>query len=722
MIRHIPEGIVPFNDCGYGRTPVIPFTGQDILLDCVCDSGMPALEIQGAKDVSASPESHGEHRWQFRLRAFSSACSFQYRFVCGEEKTAWFPLDVLQKETISSPLEIGCGWIKLYDRTYLNFQSADSGFTVMPDDHPTEQIVSLPAPWHLALGQEGIWKLSFRQETRAVCPKMVLGIRANGTVGWQEVVIRGTQHHVWGTGERFDSVDQEGKGSCGQVVEHFTQQGPWTYMPIPFFMTDAGFGYYRNTSCSVSMQFKDSIHISSLILPNQKDFWFLGTPAKQLSAYIHQTGKPVLPPEWAFGLWISANGWQNDQDVDDQLEALQKYRCPASVMVLEAWSDESTFYRWSNAWKNPEKMVKRVRDAGLHLILWQIPAIKALKDCPDPEAVRRDRALAVSKGWVIRHQDGTPYEIPERWFEGSLLPDFTNPEACAWWFSKRDHLLNAGVEGFKTDGGEFLYGSDFLLWDGTRGQEAHNAYPIQYLRAYQEWMAKRGVHGVTFSRAGFTGAQTVPIHWAGDQLSTWDELKAQLNAGISAGLSGVLFWGFDIGGFAGELPEAELYLRATAFACFCPVMQWHAEPRSGQFYATHDQAFNNDRSPWNLAEKLNEPQIIEIACAFARLREQLRPYLWNEAQFCAEHERPLMAHLCLDYPEDSQALSCQDEYMLGRRYLVAPIVEKGANGRMIYLPAGTWRHYFSEAVVQGPVLRYVSCPMKEALVYEKMEK
>ena len=60
--------------------------------------------------------------------------------------------------------------------------------------------------------------------------------------------------------------------------------------------------------------------------------------------------------------------------------------------------------------------------------------------------------------------------------------------------------------------------------------------------------------------------------------------------------------------------------------------------------------------------------------------------------------------------------------MLGRRYLVAPIVEKGANGRMIYLPAGTWRHYFSEEVVQGPVLRYVSCPMKEALVYEKMEK
>lgn len=166
------------------------------------------------------------------------------------------------------------------------------------------------------------------------------------------------------------------------------------------------------------------------------------------------------------------------------------------------------------------------------------------------------------------------------------------------------------------------------------GVEAHNLYPMQYEQAYHAWMRCRGVDGVLFSRAGYAGAQTVPIHWAGDQLSTWSELQTQLKAGLSAGLSGVLFWNFDVGGVAGELPEAELYLRATAMGCFCPVMQWHAEPSNGQFYATHEAAFNNDRSPWNLAEKLGDPALLEISCNFARLREKLRPYLWAEAQHC----------------------------------------------------------------------------------------
>ena len=350
-------------------------------------------------------------------------------------------------------------------------------------------------------------------------------------------------------------------------------------------------------------------------------------------------------------------------------------------MVLEAWSDESTFYRWNAVWPDPAETVRRIRQQGLHLVLWQIPVLKALNDCPEVEPVQRDCEEAIAKGYVVRREDGSPYVVPDKWFAGSLLPDFTNPEACRWWFDKRQPLLEMGVEGFKTDGGEFLFGSDFRLTDGTPGSEAHNRYPMQYVKAYHDWMQASGVSGVTFSRAGYTGAQTVPIHWAGDQLSTWEELRGQLSAGLSAGLSGVLFWSFDIGGFAGEIPDRELYLRATAMGCFCPVMQWHAEPRNGQFFATGDAAWNNDRSPWNLASRWNDPSIAEIACAFARLRERLRPMLYEEAKACVKEDRPMMAHLCLDFPEDPLALACVDEYMLGRKLLVAPIVQPGVEGR-----------------------------------------
>ena len=722
MIRHIPEGIFPFDDCGYSRKPFCPFEGQMITLDCLCDAGEPVLEYCGIQEKAPAACYLGELRWRFVIPAFQCATSFQYRFVCDKERSSWYKIDVLKKRNFSSPLEIGSGWIQLEENIFLNYDLTEKAFSITLSNQRIEASSCLHSPWKLETGHHSIWSLLCGNSKRITCIEMSVGLREDGSIAWQEMVIEGSHKHIWGTGERFDSVDQQGKGTCGKVVEHFTQQGQWAYSPTPFFMTDAGFGFYRDTGCDVKMEFGEKIRITSLYLPNKKDTWLIGAPSEQLCTYMNLTGLPDLPPEWAFGLWISANGWCCDADVEEQLVAIKKYCCPASVMVLEAWSDESTFYRWSDAWKNPQQMINKVRKAGLHLVLWQIPVIKAIKDSPDREAVVRDRAVALSKGWVVRHTDGSPYVIPERWFEGSLLPDFTNAEACDWWFSKRDHLLFSGVEGFKTDGGEFLFGSDINLSDGTHGWEAHNAYAMQYIRAYNEWMKRHGVHGVTFSRAGYAGAQTVPIHWAGDQLSTWEELRSQLTAGISAGLSGIVFWSFDIGGFAGELPEAELYLRATAFACFCPVMQWHAEPRSGQFYATHDKAYNNDRSPWNLAEKLNNPEIIEIASKFARIREILRPYLWEEAQYCVNHSRPMMAHLCLDFPDDSEALKCDNEYMLGRKYLVAPITEKGSLGRNVYFPNGKWKHYFSDETIEGNILRYFDCPITEALVFVKLEE
>lgn len=722
MIRHVPEGIVPFENCGYGRAPIYPFIGQEISLDCLCDNETtPVLEFDNNQVDPPVVSALGEGHWRFTIPAFSTAQSLQYRFVCEQEHTPWFSLDVLEKVSFSSPIEIGDGWIKLKDNVYLNFTVSDSLFTISIDDHSVNQSVLFSHFWTFGIGNQHLWSLLYKGEIKVTCCEISLGLRKDHSIAWQELVVEGSQKHIWGTGERFDYVDQQGHGTCGQVVEHFTRQGQWSYVPVPLFLTDAGFGFFRNTGSNVAMTFNKRISISSVASLGMQDNWLLGTPAEQLTTYMHITGKPKLPPEWTFGLWISSNGWCCDDDVEEQLNALKKYDCPATVMVLEAWSDESTFYRWSDKWYNPETMISKVREAGLHLVLWQIPVLKAIKDSPDQDAVIRDREEAISNNWIVRNTDGSPYEIPEKWFAGSLLPDFTNPEACDWWFSKREHLLSSGIEGFKTDGGEFLFGSNAILYDGTVGTNAHNLYPMQYVQAYNDWMMRQGVKGVTFSRAGYTGAQTVPVHWAGDQLSTWQELNAQLTAGISAGLSGILFWGFDIGGFAGELPDAELYLRATALACFCPVMQWHAEPRNGQFYATHDQAFNNDRSPWNLAEKQNNQEIIRIACSFARLREKLRSYLWEEAKHCVQNYRPMMAHLCLDYPNDLNALNCNDQYMLGRKLLVAPIVEKEVSGREVYFPEGYWRNYFTQEIIHGCKKQYISCPITEAPVFEKVE-
>ena len=629
-------------------------------------------------------------------------------------------------------------WCQVYSQYYVLYKAgATLEITVVQGDPPSgrrirEATVELPEGYRMTLtgNKKGclLKRLSLQQEACLVLSidDFLLESGETGGITWIRQQGQLYAKHIWGTGERYHAVDLRGSFSSGMVTEKFTQQGDQTYMPIPFFMTERQLGCFVDSSVPVGMHFQDDFSLEKKVRENTllREIWFFGSPKDLLSQFIQRTGKPVLPPDWAFGVWISANGWNRDAEVDAQLKALKQYDYPADVMVLEAWSDERTFYRWNDAahWSNPAEIVRRIRDAGLHLILWQIPVIKQERDGAPGVQLLADEREAIEKKLCVLQEDGTPYRIPEGvWFSGSLLPDFTNPETLAWWFGKRKYLLDMGIEGFKTDGGEFLLDDTAVLHDGSRGLEAHNRYPGQYISAYHRFMEKNGVRGVTFSRADSTGAQTRPIHWAGDQLSTWSELRSQLRAGISAGLSGVLFWGLDIGGFAGELPSAELYLRATALGCFCPIMQWHAEPRSGQFYATHEDGFNNDRSPWNLSEKLHDPRVLAISIKFAKLRKALQPYLIREAAWCAEHGRPLMAHLCLDFPEDENACACADQYMLGRDLLVCPIVEEGAHVRRVWLPPGKWQHYFTDETYTGGCYSEFACPLDQMIVLERVK-
>ena len=628
-------------------------------------------------------------------------------------------------------------WCQVYSRFYVLYKAGTTLEIVAKQGDPPqgesipEVSVKLPEGYEMTLtGIKKGFALKRLSKNNEASPVLSTDdyLLETGEAGTMVLIQQRGQlnaRHIWGTGERYHAVDLRSSFSDGIVTEKFTQQGEQTYLSIPFFMTEQHLGCFVDSSIPVGMDFRDGFSLQKKVKGNTllHETWFFGAPQALLQQFIQITGTPVLPPDWAFGVWISANGWNNDAEVETQLAALKHYDYPADVMVLEAWSDERTFYRWNDAthWASPSETVRRVRDAGLHLILWQIPVIKQEHNGDPGVQLLMDEKEVITKKLCVFRKDGEPYRIPEGiWFSGSLLPDFTNPETITWWFDKRKYLLDMGVEGFKTDGGEFLLDDTVLLYDGSSGQEAHNRYPGEYIAAYHLFMEKNGVRGVTFSRADSTGAQTRPLHWAGDQLSTWNELRSQLRAGISAGLSGVLFWSFDIGGFAGELPGTELYLRATALGCFCPIMQWHAEPRSGQFYATHEDGFNNDRSPWNLADKLHDFRILEISTIFARLRKKLQPYLIREAAWCTEHGRPLMAHLCLDFQDDENACACEDQYMLGRDMMVCPIVEEGVAGRRVWLPQGTWKHYFTDETFEGGQYREFVCPLDQMIVLERV--
>lgn len=198
------------------------------------------------------------------------------------------------------------------------------------------------------------------------------------------------------------------------------------------------------------------------------------------------------------------------------------------------------------------------------------------------------------------------------------------------------------------------------------------------------------------------GQHTTPCHWGGDQQSTNDELRHVLSAGLSAALSGILFWGFDLAGFAGPLPTLDLYRRATILACFTPIMQWHSEPDGGQFKELMPGGEgNNERSPWNMAAVYNSPEFVTEMRFWHWLRMNLQPYLMATAFRCAAEKVPMMRPLVYEWPRDKAARQVEDEFLLGDAILVAPLLEENQTAREVYLPEGEWYAFLRENAIMA---------------------
>lgn len=767
----MPCGTHHFKDFGYERYPYRPLLGEDVSVQLLVEDAVGDVNavLCWEKDGQRMPEILGEKIdlfgdqrlfFRFSFGSFEELSHVNYRFLVdtgeGIQHSKDYHFEVLQEGPLGPIKQLLQGndvAYAVFERLIISFTWGD-GFCVRILD-PTFSLTGEPVgSIHQQLTEEVRFELtaqpfswSLKRYTKTVLQVHGAEYRvcSNAAGQVQKLTYRPEidSKHIFGMGERFEGVEQKGNQFVCRVVEHFTKQGKHTYLPIPFFMTETGLGWHSSSRYRTWFDASSGLELS-FETPKKgvllEEHWLFGQPQELLAELHNLTGQAILPPKWAFGLWISGNGWNTQKETKEQLEALKEHDLPATVIVLEAWSDEQTFSIFNDAqyeplaqekayvypdftfpadgkWPDPQNLAREIKEAGLNLVLWQIPVVKYEEGGPGPQ-LQRDETYAIEKGYCVLNDDGTPYRITDHWFKHSLLLDFTNPDAVKWWFSKRVYLLESlGVKGFKTDGGEFLFDDAAILHNGETGETAHNTYTMQYVAAYNDFLKEHGVQGVTFSRAGYTGAQTQPIHWAGDQLSEWSEFQAQVTAGLSAGLSGIPFWSFDISGFAGDFPSSELYLRSVAMAAFCPVMQWHSEPRTGQFYQTDRFHWNNDRSPWNLAFVHQDQRMISIYRLFANLRMNLLPYIYQEAMYCANTARPLMAHMVIDYANDEKAWHIHDQYMFGRDLLVAPVMEEGAEGRKVYLPEGTWHDLFLGESLQGEEVIDYLCPLERIPVF-----
>ncbi|MFI6322902.1 TIM-barrel domain-containing protein [Nonomuraea sp. NPDC050556] len=511
--------------------------------------------------------------------------------------------------------------------------------------------------------------------------------------------------HVVGFGERFDAVDQRGRTLDAVVFEQYKSQGVHgrTYLPMPFAIVVGGersWGFHLVTSRRSWYDVGDDLVIEA----EGDDLTvqiYEGTPAQILDAFLTDVGRPTELPGWVFRLWASGNEWNTQDRVMHEMDAHREHDIPVGALVIEAWSDETTFTAFRGAqyeasetphrlsdytfpqdgpWPDPKGMVDELHERDIKVLLWQIP-LQKMRPHPKHQAAIDTRQI-LDKG--VREADGRPYRNRGWWFPLALMPDLSSQEVRDWWTAKRRYLVEeVGVDGFKTDGGEHAWGHDLRYADGRRGADGNGLFPVHYARAFGDLLRQAGKAPVTFSRAGFAGSQPHGAFWAGDEDSTWEAFRSSIRAGITASACGIVYWGWDLAGFSGDIPGAELYLRAAGTSAFMPIMQYHSE-------FNHHRKPLRDRTPWNIADQTGDATVIPIFRHFAKVRERLVPYLQQEARKAINGGAPLMRGLFFDHPHDSAVWDHPLQYKLGDALLVVPVTEPGVQETAAYLPEGEW--------------------------------
>lgn len=273
----------------------------------------------------------------------------------------------------------------------------------------------------------------------------------------------------YGFGERYNGIEKRGETVDIYVYNQYQNQGERSYLAVPFFYSSKGYGLYLDSTYYAQFDMADSDPNQYTFTVNTSgddpvlDYYIIsGTPEEVIGGYSELSGKPQDMPKWAFGLWMSANEWDRQSEVLSAVENAEAYDIPASVVVLEQWSDENTFYifndstytakpggeafsgsdfTYSEKWPDPASMVDTIHDNGMKVLLWQIPVLKYTDYAWEQKD--NDEAYMIEQGYAVGDGEGGQYRIPSSgWFGNSLLLDFTNPDAVDWWMSKRAYLFD----------------------------------------------------------------------------------------------------------------------------------------------------------------------------------------------------------------------------------------------------------------------------------------
>jgi alpha-glucosidase (family GH31 glycosyl hydrolase) len=379
-------------------------------------------------------------------------------------------------------------------------------------------------------------------------------------------------------------------------------------------------------------------------------------PADALAGYTRLTGSAVMPPKWALGYFQSHRTLAGPEEPLEVARAFREKKLPCDAVIYLG-----TGY-CTNGW-----------NTGHGSLTFNTNAFVA-------ENIRELHDLDFK---VVFHVNRAPRNL----FGSHVTEKSDSPLHIGNYWARHRGLIQTGVDGWWPDDGDELPLEARLA--------RHRCY-------YEGSLLERpNLRPWSLHRTGYAGSQRYGGWiWSGDIDGKWETLAAQVSVGLNHGLSLTPFWGTDTGGFhpSREL-TGELYVRWFQFSAFCPSFRshgrtWHLRLpwgwNTGKLGPVeHPRAQHPDLS------ELNNPDVEPICRKYLELRYRMLPYNYTLAREAVDTGLPMMRAMWLRYPDDPEAVKLGDQYLWGRDLMVAPVIEKGAKVRRLYLPEGAWYDWWT---------------------------
>lgn len=416
---------------------------------------------------------------------------------------------------------------------------------------------------------------------------------------------------------------------------------------------------------------------------------FRGTVAEIVRDLTALVGRAFLPPAWALGFHQSRWSYKTDRAV---LEVARKFRAldlPADVIHLDIhYMDRYRVFTWHpRRFPQPAAMHRELATLGFRTMAIVDPGVSVVPYTVH-ETLRNGDML-------LTRSDGQPY-VGKVWPGATVFPDFTQARTRETWGLLHRRLVSAGVSGFWNDMNDPVFRAG-EVYDPLAEDVHHHGVPHARVRnLYANGMAEATVSGLralrpgkrpfVLSRSGFLGIQRHAAVWTGDNHSSWRHLRENLDMVLNLGLSGVPLTGADVGGFGrgpgkyGAVkpfrPSPELFIRWMELGALMP------------FFRVHCTLYAPRQEPWSFGRRA-----LDLARVVLKRRYRLLPLLYRLALEAHETGLPIARPVFMHY--DTPLGVARDQFLLGDRVLVAPVLEQGAKTRRAWLPRGRWTHWLT---------------------------